>query len=49
MIEKKQKAFRVGEGIYAEDEESVLWILRINDAADKTYLDHLQKISWIKE
>ena len=49
MIDKQQKAFRVGEGIYAEDEESVLWILRINDAADKLYLDHLQKISWIKE
>ena len=49
MIEKKQKAFRVGEGIYTEDEESVLWILRINDAEDKRYLEHLQKINWIKE
>lgn len=49
MIDKQQKAFRVGEGIYAEDEESVLWVLRINDASDKLYMDHLQKISWIKE
>lgn len=49
MIEKKQKAFRVGEGIYAEDEESVLWILRVAKESDKTYLEHMQKISWVKE
>lgn len=49
MIDKQQKAFRVGEGIYAEDEESVLWIMRISNEADKTYLEHLQKITWIKE
>lgn len=49
LIDKTQEVFRVGEGIYAEDSDSRVWVLRINDAADKVYLDHLQEISWIKE
>lgn len=49
MIDKKLKAFRVGEGIYAEDEESVMWVLRVSDETDKVYIWHLQEISWIKE
>ena len=49
LIDKKQKVFRVGEGIYAEDEESELWILRVAKESDKTYLEHMQKISWVKE
>ena len=49
LIEKKQKVFRVGEGIYAEDDDSQLWVLRVAKESDKNYLEHLQKISWIKE
>lgn len=49
LMEKKQEVFRVGEGIYAEDEESMVWVLRVSNDADKTYLEHLEKISWIKE
>lgn len=39
----------VGEGIYAEDEESKLWILRVNKDEDKTYIAHMEKIRWVKE
>lgn len=49
LIEKKQKVFRVGDGIYAEDDDSQLWVLRVAKESDKTYLEHMQKISWIKE
>lgn len=49
LMEKKQEVFRVGEGIYAQDEESMVWILRVSNDADKTYLEHLEKIHWIKE
>lgn len=49
LMEKKQEVFRVGEGIYAQDEESMVWILRVSNDADKTYLEHLEKKHWIKE
>ena len=49
LIEKKQKVFRVGEGIYAEDDDSQLWVLRVAKESDKAYLEHMEKISWIKE
>lgn len=49
LLEKKQKVFRVGEGIYAEDDDSQLWVLRVAKESDKTYLEHMEKISWIKE
>lgn len=49
MVEKNREVFQVGEGIYAEDEESKLWVLRVNDKTDKTYIDHMEKIQWIKE
>ena len=49
LFEKTAEVFRVGEGIYAEDADSRLWVLRINEDADKVYMEHLQEISWIKE
>lgn len=49
MIDKTKDVFMVGKGIYAEDEDSKLWILRVNKDEDKTYLAHLEKIQWVKE
>ncbi|MBE6920199.1 MAG: hypothetical protein E7468_01375 [Ruminococcaceae bacterium] len=49
MLSTTKDVHRVGEGIYAEDEESKLWILRVAKESDKTYLEHMQKISWVKE
>ena len=49
MLSKTKDVHQVGEGIYAEDEESKLWILRVAKESDKTYLAHMQKISWVKE
>lgn len=49
LLSTKKDVHRVGGGIYAEDEESKLWILRVSKDSDKTYLDHMEKISWIKE
>ena len=49
MLSRTKDVHRVGEGIYAEDEESKLWILRVAKESDKVYLSHMEKISWIKE
>ena len=49
MIDKTQDVVQVGEGIYAEDYDSKLWILRVAKESDKTYLEHMEKISWVKE
>lgn len=49
MIANNTEVEKVGDGIYAEGETSKLWILRVNNEQDKTYLSHLEKISWIKE
>lgn len=49
MFEKTADVYRVGEGIYAEDSDSRLWVLRVSEESDKMYLSHMEKISWIKE
>lgn len=49
LFGKGSKTFRVGEGIYAEDADSRLWVLRVNEDSDKVYIAHMEKISWIKE
>ena len=49
MIDKTKDVHRVGEGIYAEDDDSKLWVLRVAKESDKTYLEHMEKISWVKE
>lgn len=49
MIDKTMEVYMVGEGIYAEDEESKLWILRVNKESDKTYIAHMEEIQWVKE
>lgn len=49
LLSKTKDVHQVGEGIYAEDEESMVWVLRVSKDADKTYLEHLEKINWVKE
>lgn len=49
LIGKTEEVHKVGEGIYAEDGDSKLWILRVAKEEDKTYLEHMEKISWVKE
>lgn len=49
MLSKTKDVHQVGGGIYAEDEESKLWILRVSKDSDKVYLSHMEKISWVKE
>ncbi|MBO5891249.1 MAG: hypothetical protein J6Q30_00840 [Oscillospiraceae bacterium] len=49
MIDKTKDVYMVGEGIYAEDDDSKLWILWVAKESDKTYLEHMEKISWVKE
>lgn len=49
LFEKTADVYRVGEGIYAEDSDSRLWVLRVNEDSDKVYLSHMEKISWVKE
>lgn len=49
LLSKTKDVHKVGEGIYTEDEESLLWVLRVTKESDKTYLHHMEEISWIKE
>jgi len=49
MISGAKEVLKVGDGIFAHGEVSKVWILRINNKQDKTYLAHLEKISWVTE
>lgn len=49
MIEKTKDVCKVGGGIYVEDDDSKLWVLRVSKDSDKRYLEHMEKISWVKE
>lgn len=49
MLANTKDVYKVGGGIYAEDDDSKLWILRASKDSDKNYLEHMEKISWVTE